>query len=74
MGNHDRIIAADTYYPIHPYTFIASHKNVRLKKRIGTATNTYTRELHGKRHDLTWLTCFRTFSNSVISLLQMREL
>ena len=44
MGNHDRMKAADTYYSIHPYTFIASYKNVRLKKRIGTATNTYTDE------------------------------
>ena len=60
MKNHDRIEAAD--YSIHLHTFIASHKNVRLKKRIGKATNTYTRELHGKRHDLTRLTFFRTFS------------
>ena len=56
MKNHDRMKAADTYYSIHLYTFIASYKNVRLKKKIGTATNTYTRKLHGKRHDLTWLT------------------
>ena len=38
------------------------------------ATTTYTRELHGKRHDLTWFTFFRTFSNSVILSLQMPEL
>ena len=62
MGNHDRMKATDTYYSIHPYTFIASYKNVHLKKRIGTATNTYTRELHGKRHDLTCFTFFRTIS------------
>ena len=74
MGNHDRVKAADTYYSIHPHTFIASYKNVRLKKIIGTATNTYTCELHGKRHDLTWLTFFGHFQNSVISLLQMPEL
>ena len=74
MENHDRMIAADTYYSIHPYTFIASYKNVRLRKRIGTATNTYARELHGKRHDLTWLTFFGHFQKSVISLLQMPEL
>ena len=49
MGNHDRMKAADIYYSIHSHTLITSHKNVRLKKRIGTATNTYTRELHGKR-------------------------
>ena len=54
--------AADTYHSIHQYIFIASCKNVRLEKRTGTATNTYTRELHGKRHDLTWLTFFQTFS------------
>ena len=62
MGNHDLIKAADTFYSIRPYIFIASYKNVRLEKRTGTATNTYTRELHGKRHDLTWFTFFRTFS------------
>ena len=62
MKNHDRMKAADTYYSIHLYTSIASYKNVHLKKRTGTATNTYTRELHGKRHDLTWLTYFLTFS------------
>ena len=62
MENNDRMKAADTYYSIHPYAFIASYKNVRLRKRIGTATNTYARELHGKRHDLTWFTFFRTFS------------
>ena len=65
MENYDRIKAANTYYSIHPYTFIASYKNVRLRRRIGTATNTctctYARELHGKRRDLTWLTFFRTF-------------
>ena len=61
-GNHYRMIAADTYYSIHLYIFIAPYKNVRLEKRTGTATNTYTRELHGIRHDLTWLTFFRTFS------------
>ena len=60
MGHHDRMKAADTYHSIHPYIFIASCKNVRLEKRIGMAT--YTRELCGKRHDLTWLTFFRTFS------------
>ena len=62
MGNHDRMKAEDTYYSIHPNIFIASYKNARLEKRTGTATNTYTRELHGKRHDLTWFTFFRTFS------------
>ena len=62
MGNHDRMKAADTYYSIHSYIFIASYKHVRLEKRTGTATNTYTRALHGKRHDLTWFTFFRTFS------------
>ena len=41
----------------------------------GTATNAYTRELHGtERQDLTWLTFFRTISNSVILSLQMSEL
>ena len=58
MGHHDRMKAVDIYNSIHPYIFIASCKNVRLEKRTGTATNTYTRELHGKRHDLTWLTFF----------------
>ena len=48
MGNHDRLKAADTYYSIHPYIFIASSKNIRLEKRIGTATIAYTRVLHGK--------------------------
>ena len=62
MGHHDRMKATDTYHSIHPYIFIASCKNVRLEKRTGTATNTYTRELHGKRHNLTWLTFFQTFS------------
>ena len=62
MGNHDRMKAADTYYSIHLYIFIASCKNVRLENRTGTATKTYTREFHGKRNDLTWLTFFRTFS------------
>ena len=62
MGHYDRLKAEDTYHSIHPYIFIASCKNVRLEKRTGTATDTYTRELHGKRHDLTWFTCFRTFS------------
>ena len=62
MGHHDRMIAADTNHSIHPYIFIASCKNVRLEKRTGTATNTYTRGLRGKRHDLTWFTFFRTFS------------
>ena len=62
MGHHDRMKAAHTYHSIHSYKFIASCKNVRLKKRTGTATNTYTRELHGKRHDLTSFTFFRTFS------------
>ena len=62
MRHHDRMKAADTYHSIHPQFFIASCKNVRLEKRTGTATNTYTRELHGKRHDLTWFTFFRTFS------------
>ena len=57
-GNHYRMIAVDTYYSIHLYIFIASYKNVRLEKKTGTATNTYTRELHGKRH----LTFFWTFS------------
>ena len=61
MGHHDRMKAADTYHSIHPCIFIASCKNVRLEKRTGPATNTYTRELHGKRHDLTWFTFFRTF-------------
>ena len=61
MKNHDCLKAVDTYYSIHPHTFIASYKNFRLNKRIGTATNTYTRELHGKRYDLTWLTFFRLF-------------
>ena len=62
MKNHDCMKAADTYYSIHLYTFIASYKNIRLKKIIGTDTNTYTHELHGKRHDLTRFTFFRTFS------------
>ena len=62
MKNHDRMKAADTYYSIYLYTFIASYKNIRLKKRIRTDTNTYTRELHGKRHDLTRFRFFRTFS------------
>ena len=62
MKNHDPMKAAETYYSIHLPTFIASYKNVRLKKRIGTATNTYTRELLGKRHDLTRFTFFRIFS------------
>ena len=64
MGHHDRMKAADTYHSIHPYGvyYIISCKNVCLEKRTGTATNTYTRELHGKRHDLTWFTFFRTFS------------
>ena len=48
MGNHDRMKATDTYYSIHPYPFIASYKNVCLERRTGTATNTYTRELHEK--------------------------
>ena len=74
MKTHDRIIAADTYNSIHLYTFISSYKNVRLKNRIGTATNTYTCELHGKRHDLTRLTFFGHFQNFVISLLHMPEL
>ena len=56
MKNHDRMKAADTYYSIHLYTFIASYKNIHLKKRIGTDAHTYTRELHGKRHDLTRFT------------------
>ena len=43
-GNYYRMIAADTYYSIHLYIFIAPYKNVRLEKRTGTATNTYTRE------------------------------
>ena len=62
MGHLDRMKAADTYHSIFSYIFIASCKNVRLEKGTGTATNTYTRELHGKRHDLTWFTFFRTFS------------
>ena len=62
MGHRDRMKAADTYHSIHSYIFIASCKNVRLEKRTGTATNTYTGELHGKRQDLTWFTFFRTFS------------
>ena len=62
MKNHDRIKAADNYYSIHLYTFISSYKKVRLKKKIGMATNTYTREIHGKRHDLMRFTFFRTFS------------
>ena len=62
MGHHDRIKAADTYHSIHQNIFIASCKTVRLENRTGTATNTYTRELRGKRHDLTWFTFFRTFS------------
>ena len=74
MGHHDRMKAADTYHSIHPYIFIASCKNVRIEKRTGTATNTYTRELHGKHHDLTWFTFFRIFQNSVILSLQMPEL
>ena len=74
MKIHDRMEAADTYYSIHLYTFIASYKNVRLKKKIGTATNTYTRELHGKRHDLMRLTFFGHFQNFVILVLQMPEL
>ena len=61
-GNHDHMKAADTYYSIYPYIYIASYKNVLLEKKTGTVTNTYTRALHGKRHDLTWLTFFRTFS------------
>ena len=61
MGNHDRMDAADIYDSIHPYIFIASYKNVRVEKRTGTGTNTYTRELHAKRHDLTWLTFFGQF-------------
>ena len=62
MKNHDSIKATDTYYSIHLYTLIASYKNIGLKKRIGTDTNTYTHELHGKHHDLTRFTFFRTFS------------
>ena len=58
MENHDRMKAADTYYSIHPYIFIASYKKIRIEKRTGTVTNTYTRELNGKRHDLTWLLNF----------------
>ena len=61
-GNHNRMLAADTYYSMHLYIFIASYKNVRLEKKTKTATNTFTPESHGKRHDLTWLTFFRTFS------------
>ena len=72
--NHYRMIAADTYYSIHLYIFIARYKNVCLEKRTGTATNTYTRELHGKRHNLMRLTFFGHFQNSVISSLQMLEL
>ena len=34
MKNHDRMKAADTYYSIHLYTFIASYKNVRLKREL----------------------------------------
>ena len=34
MGNHDRMKAADTYFSFHPYTFIVSHKNVRLKREL----------------------------------------
>ena len=74
MRHHDRMKAADTYHSIHPYIFIASCKNVRLEKRTGTTSNTYTHELHGKRHDLTWLTIFGHFQNSVILSLQMPEL
>ena len=74
MKNHDRMKAADTYYSILLYTFIASYKNIHLKKRIGTDTNTYTRELHGKRHDLTRFIFFGHLQTSVISLLQMPEL
>ena len=67
--------AADTYHSIHPYIFMASCKKFRLEKRTGMATNTYTHELHGKRHDLTWLTSFfRHFQNSVILSLQMPDL
>ena len=74
MGDHDRMKAADTYFSIHPYTFIASYKKF-ASKRIGMATNKYyKRDLHGKRHDLTWLTFFGHFQNSVMSLLQMPEL
>ena len=72
MGHHDRMKAADTYHSIHPNSFIVSCKNVRLEKRTGTATNTYTRELHGKRHDLTWLTFFSDIFK--ILSLQMPEL
>ena len=46
MKNHDRMKAADTYYSIHLYTFIASYKNICLKKRIRTDANTYTREFN----------------------------
>ena len=34
MKNHDRMKAAYTYYSIHLYTFIASYKNVRLKREL----------------------------------------
>ena len=61
-GNHDRMKAADTYYSIYPCIFIASYKNVILEKKTGAVISTYTCELHGKRHDLMWLTFFRTFS------------
>ena len=61
-GNHDRMKAADTYYSIYSFIFIASYKNYLLEKKTVTVTNTYTRELHGKRHNFTWLTFFRTFS------------
>ena len=34
LKNHDRMKAADTYFSIHLYTFIASYKNVRLKREL----------------------------------------
>ena len=59
-GNNNRMKAADIRYSICPYISIASYKKVRLEKRTGGVANTHTRELHGKRHDLTWLKKFRT--------------
>ena len=70
MGNYDR-----RHLLFHSSIYVhCIKKNVRLEKRTGTATNTYTRELHRKRHDLMWLNFLGHFQDYVISSLQMPEL
>ena len=74
MKNHDRMKAADTYYSIHLYTFIASYKNVRLKRELERLQiHIRVNYMQTSRFDAVNI-FFGHFQNSVISLLQMPEL